>query len=117
VYRERSGSLRFGSEFRLKSDPVIRDVLATGRRFSGQYLDLRLKVYDDTMRQFCIRAPRAVCNAVCRNKVKRLIREELRKRMERIRPGTRAVFLLRGVPRGGSMYRLLADLKRLLDNA
>ena len=96
---------------------MIRELLKTGRRFSGRFLDVRVKSYDDDLRQFCIRTPRRLGNAVCRNRLKRVIREELRKSMDRIRPGTRAVVLVKGFPTDNVDSLLSDDLTRLLGNA
>ena len=96
---------------------MIRELLKTGRRFSGRFLDVRVKSYDDDLRQFCIRTPRRLGNAVCRNRLKRVIREELRKSMDRIRPGTRAVVLVKGFPNDNVDSLLSDDLTRLLGNA
>jgi ribonuclease P protein component len=117
VYRRRTDSFRFGREFRLKSDLIIRELLKTGRRSSGRFLDIRVKSYDDDLRQFCIRTPRKLGNAVFRNRLKRVIREELRKSMDRIRPGTRAVVLVKGFPADNMTSLLSDDLMRLLGNA
>jgi len=117
VYQKRPDSFRFGREFRLKSDLIIRELLKTGRRFSGRFLEVRLRNYDDELRQFCIRTPKKLGNAVCRNRVKRVIREELRKSMDRIGPGMRAVVLVRRLPAENMASQLADDLKRLFDNA
>jgi len=117
LYRRRSDSFRFGREFRLKSDLIIRELLKTGRRFSGRFLDIKVKSYDDDLRQFCIRTPKRLGNAVCRNRLKRVIREEIRKCMDQIRPGTRAVVLVKGFPANNMTSLLSDDLTRLFGNA
>ena len=96
---------------------MIRELLKTGRRFSGRFLDIRVKSYDDDLRQFCIRTPKRLGNAVCRNRLKRVIREELRKSMDQIRPGTRAVVFVKGFPADNMTSLLSDDLMRLLGNA
>lgn len=117
VCRGKSDSSRFGKQSRLSSDLKIREIMRTGRRFSGRYLRVRFLISDDTMRQFCIRVPKRIGNAVLRNRIKRLIREELRKGMDRFRPGVKAVIVLNEVPAGKIASELSDDLTRCLGNA
>ncbi len=117
VYRGKSDSFRFGKEFRLSSDLKIREIMKTGRRFSGRFMNVRFLISDDTMRQFCIRIPKRMGNAVLRNRIKRLIREELRKGMDRFRPGVRAVIIVKEVPTDSMASQLSDDLTRCLGNA
>jgi ribonuclease P protein component len=73
-------------------------------------------ILDDTLRQFCIKTPRAVGTAVRRNRAKRIIREMLRLNLDRIRPGTRAVIVVRSLDddQGKS---LRADMTEFIENA
>jgi len=117
VCRRKPDNLRFGRDRRLKSDAVIRELARTGRRFSGRFLNIKSRVFDDNRRQFCIRTPRAAGNAVQRNRVKRVIREVLRKNMERFKPGTRAVIWIRAIPASDLTSGVTGDILRFLDNA
>jgi ribonuclease P protein component len=117
VCRRKPDNLGFGRDSRLKSDAVIRELARSGKRYSGQFLSIKSRVFDDNLRQFCIRTPRAVGNAVQRNRIKRVIREILRKNMERFKPGIRAVIWIRSIPGDNHTSRVTGDILRFLDNA
>ena len=117
MYRRRSGSFRFGRESRLKSDLVIRDVIRTGKRVHGRYLDFIYKADDDELRQFCIKTPKRIGNAVRRNRLKRVIREILRKNMDRFKLGTRMVIRVKEFPTDSISSQLLNDFNRFFDYA
>jgi ribonuclease P protein component len=116
VYPERTGSFRFGKEFRLKRELTIRTIMKTGSRRSSRFLDIRYINCGDDLRQFCIKTPKRLGNAVCRNRIKRIIREELRRSVSRIEPGMRAVVLVRRLPDGDVAARLSGDLLRFLSD-
>ncbi|MBU1318298.1 MAG: ribonuclease P protein component [candidate division Zixibacteria bacterium] len=115
--RRKLDNIGFGRECRLKSDIVIREVARSGKRFSGQFLNIKSRIYDDTLRQFCIRTPRSSGNAVQRNRIKRIIRETLRLNMDKFKQGTRAVIWINAIPSVDPVSGIAGDISRFLDHA
>jgi ribonuclease P protein component len=117
VYPESTDNFPFGRDFRLKSDLIIRETMRTGWKFSGRFLNIRCIRKDDNLRQFCIKTPKSIGNAVCRNRTKRIVREILRKSMDRFEPGIRLVIFVKSVPADDAQSHFSADLMRFLENA
>ncbi len=117
MYPGSTDNFPFGRNFRLKSDLIIRETLRTGRKFSGRFLNIRCIVKNDNLRQFCIRTPKSIGNAVCRNRTKRLIRETLRMSMDRFKPGVRLVILVKRLPNEDVQSLFSDDLTRFLEDA
>lgn len=71
---------RFPKSIRVKKESEFKRIIQTGTKEKGENLIVfRLQADDDQGQRFGIRIPGGVKNAVGRNRIKRVIREVLRK--------------------------------------
>ncbi len=113
----KSGNLRFGREFSLKKSPLIKRIVTTGSRYSGRLLDIRFVTEDDLCKQFCIRTPKRIGIAVTRNRLKRVVREAIRLRLDMFDNGLRAVIRVKYAPEGNVSAIVESDITGFLKNA
>ncbi len=89
----------------------------TGSRFSGRLLDIRFVTEDDLRRQFCVRTPKRVGIAVTRNRLKRIVRECIRSRLDMFTLGLRAVIRVKYAPDRDVSALVESDITGFLNNA
>ena len=77
----------------------------------------RYDTLEDSRKQFCIKVPKRLGNAVRRNRIKRVVREVLRLNMDRFEPGTRAVILVRNMPDSNEAEGVIDDILRYVEHA
>lgn len=79
---------------RLKNKKEIERVLRRGRRFKGDLLVLKILPNSQNKLRFAFLVPRRLSKkAVLRNRIKRVLREIVRMRKEKLRKGFDGVFL------------------------
>jgi ribonuclease P protein component len=72
---------------RITRQGEIDAVYRQGRRWNARFLRLHILENDREVSRLAISVPRRVCNAVLRNRWKRLIRESFRRNKREIGPG------------------------------
>ena len=72
---------------RLRKQKEIDAVYKTGRRWHGKFFRIHVKPNTLPHSRFTVSVPRRLCNAVLRNRWKRLLRESFRLNKEAIGPG------------------------------
>lgn len=80
-------------------------------------MDVKHLVLNDDRKQFCIKIPRHVGNAVRRNRIKRVIREIIRHNLDQIQPGTKAILFVRKDPGRHEADTLGEEIQRAFSNA
>jgi ribonuclease P protein component len=70
---------RFGKDVKIKKSAEIRTLLAAGKRYSCRYFKVCYCGNGLTRSRFALITPRACGGAVTRNKIRRIMRELLRK--------------------------------------
>lgn len=80
-------------------------------------MDVKRLVLDDDKKQFCIKIPRHVGNAVRRNRIKRVIREIIRHNLDMIQPGTKAILFVKKDPGTHEANALGEEILRAFSNA
>jgi ribonuclease P protein component len=102
----------FGKKLRIKSDKEFEEVLKEGGKTFGKNLTIvRLKA--DEGQKFGIRINRAI-RGVKRNKIKRIIREILRKNKDKFGSNEKVVVLYRSEEIGVNYQKLLDEFHSLL---
>ena len=100
VMKKGTGNCGFPKRIRVKRQPVFAQIISEGSKKSGQYLVLyRLRSPDDGQR-FGIKIGRGTKGAVKRNKIKRIIRETLRRNKDKFDPREKVVVLFRSPNKG-----------------
>jgi ribonuclease P protein component len=74
-------------EERLRLQSEIDAVYKQGRRWHGKYFRVHIKPNTLDFSRFTVSVPRRLCNAVLRNRWKRMLRESFRLTKEAIGPG------------------------------
>lgn len=77
----------------------------------------RYDTLEDSRKQFCIKVPKRLGNAVRRNRIKRVLREVLRSNKDRFKPGTRAIILVKSVPDTNETNCVFEDIMRYVEHA
>jgi ribonuclease P protein component len=95
VIRKGRGDHRFPKEIRVKKQSEFDQVIKEGSRKSGEYLVLYRLRSSDEGQKFGIKIGRGTKGAVKRNKIKRIIRETLRKNKDKFDPNEKVVVLFR----------------------
>lgn len=72
---------------RLRRQADIDAVYKTGRRWHGKFFRVHIKPNTLERSRFTVSVPRRLCNAVLRNRWKRMLRESFRLNKESIGPG------------------------------
>ena len=72
---------------------------------------------DDLRRQFCVRTPKRIGIAVTRNRLKRVVREAIRLRLDMFDLGLRAVIRVKYAPDRDVSALVESDLTGFLKNA
>lgn len=102
---------------RLRHSGTIRAVREHGRCHRHPLLILCFQANQDATSRFCFAVSRRVGNAVVRNRVKRLLRESVRQRLDHIAPGWDCVFIARNDSAAASYAALDAAVVQLLTRA
>lgn len=100
VMKKGTGNCGFPKRIRVKRQSEFDRIKSEGSKKSGEYLVLyRLRSPDEGQR-FGIKIARGTKGAVTRNKIKRTIRETLRKNKDKFDPNEKVVVLFRSPNRG-----------------
>jgi ribonuclease P protein component len=89
---------RFLKEERLTRQKDIDDVYKRGRKWSAKILRIHVRPNGLPHSRLAISVPKRVCNAVGRNRWKRLIRETFRLNKETVGPGLDLIVVPSGPP-------------------
>jgi ribonuclease P protein component len=100
VIKKGRGNCGFPKAIRVKKQPEFDQVIKEGSRTSGEYLVLYRLRSSDEGQKFGIKIARGTKGAVKRNKIKRIIRETLRKNKGKFDPNEKVVVLFRSPNKG-----------------
>lgn len=103
--------------YRIGSRLDFQRVYAQGRSVANRALVLYVLSGDPDEVRIGIAAGKKLGKAVVRNRLRRLIREAIRTRLERIRRGSRLVFIARGGALNLTFQQLSARVEELLRRA
>ncbi len=102
VMKKGSGNCGFPRRIRVKRQSEFDKIINEGSRKSGEYIVLyRLRSFEEGQK-FGIKMARGTKGAAKRNKIKRIIRETLRKNKEKFEPNEGVVVLFRSPSKGTS---------------
>jgi len=90
----------FPKKIRVKKGSEFDQIIKEGSRNSGEYIVLYHLRSADGGQKFGIKIARGIKGAVRRNKIKRIIRETLRKNKDKFDPNEKVVVLLRSPNKG-----------------
>ena len=100
VTKKGRGNCGFPKRIRVKKQSEFDQIIKEGSRTSGEYIVLyRLRSADEGQK-FGIKIARGTKGAVRRNKIKRIIRETLRKNKDKFDPDEKVVVLFRPPSKG-----------------
>lgn len=104
----------FAKTIRLKKESEFKRIIEKGTKTTGDNLILfRLASDDDRGQRFGIRIPRGIRHAAQRNRIKRVIRETLRKNKGRFARNESVLVVCRSSALGVGADKLKEDLERL----
>ena len=105
---------RFGRSLRLRRSEDFRRVQRTGERRRSRHLVMVWLPAEREQPRFGLTVSRKVGNAVIRNRVKRWLRESIRRRRHGL-TGLDVVFIARSSARDAGFDRILAEVSSLFD--
>ena len=94
------GNCGFPKKIRVKKGSEFDQIIKEGSRKSGEYVVLYRLRSSDEGQKFGIKISRGIKGAVKRNKIKRIIRETLRKNKDKFDPNQKVVVLFRSPGKG-----------------
>jgi ribonuclease P protein component len=100
VMKKGTGNCGFPKRIRVKRQSEFDQIIKEGSRKSGEYIVLYRLRSPDEGQKFGIKIARGTKGAVKRNKIKRVIRETLRKNKDEFDPNEKVVVLFRSPGRG-----------------
>lgn len=103
--------------YRLRSSERFREVRRLGRSRKDRLVILVYLPNDLPYSRIGFTASRRVGNAVKRNRARRLLRESIRLRLDRIAPGWDLVFIARPPIVKATFHQVSASCERLLEQA
>lgn len=102
---------------RLRSNQRFQEVRRKGQSVSDRYLVLCFHPNQLEHSRFGFSISKRVGNAVTRNRIKRRLREAVRLKMDRIKPGWDLVFIARNPVRDANYHQMDDACARLLRRA
>jgi ribonuclease P protein component len=121
VVKKRTGNYGFPKKIRVKKESEFKQIIKEGSRKFGENIILFRLRSSGEKQKFGIQVSGRIKGAVKRNKIKRIIRETLRKNKDRFDPGEKVVVLVKSPTK--SMDRMvhtkeidLDKLKKELEN-
>lgn len=107
-----------GAKNRLQKNRDFRYIYRHGKNFSTRSVAMTyIKSRNKNELLIGFSASRKVANAVGRNKIKRMMRENVRLMMDDIIPGHRIIFIARKGANGSCYSQIGNDIKELLSRA
>jgi len=104
----------FPKSIRIKKKKEWEEVIKKGERVFGQnLLLLRLKT-DEEKTRFGVRISSGIKGAVKRNKIKRILREVIRKNKEKFFPGEKVILIYRSKEKDISYNEILNEFLNLV---
>ena len=107
-------SKEFGKELRLLKKVDINRIYRKGLRIGGQLIRLIIMKNELEYSRLGISIPRKLCNAVKRNRWKRLLREAFRLNRDKIRSGYDIIAIPLTEPNGIKMQNVESELVKLI---
>lgn len=104
----------FPKEIRIKKDLEFKEVIKKGEKKIGENLILFILKKDNTSLKFGIRIDKTIKKATKRNRIKRIIREILRKRKDKFLPGERVVIVYKSLKENVKLKELQKDFDNLV---
>ena len=107
-----------GSKNRLSKNRDFRYIYRQGKNFASRTIAITyIKSRNPNELLIGFTASRKVAGAVERNRIKRVMRENIRHMIDDITPGHRIIFTARVQANGSSYQKIGNDIKKLLDKA
>jgi ribonuclease P protein component len=107
----------FPESIRIKRKKEWQEVVKKGERLLSKNLSiLRLKT-EEKKTKFGIRIRSGIKGAVKRNRIKRLLREIIRKNKEKFSPGEKVILIYRSREVGIGYQELLNEFLKLVENS
>ena len=103
----------FPKEIRIKKKSEIDEVIKKGKKTSGENLTLYRLEKDEGKQKFGVKVNRNIKGAVKRNRIKRLLREILRKNKEKFRGNEKVLIFYRSSTAKASYQSLLSEFENL----
>ncbi len=104
----------FPKEIRIKKDLEFKEVIKKGEKKIGEKLILFILKKDNTSLKFGIRVDKTIKKATKRNRIKRIIREILRKSKDKFLPGERVVIVYKSLEENVKLKELQKDFDNLV---
>ena len=101
------GAQSFGREYSLKEDLAIKRVFNSGRKFKGSCLSIFHYGAGSLPLKVVIKVPKANGSAPRRNKIKRIVREVIRKNKEKFESRGHLVIISNINPDVKSLYEII----------
>lgn len=106
----------FPRSIRIKKESEFSRVIERGTKIRGEnLLVFRFKNEDTLEQKFGIKIAKGIKKAVHRNKIKRAIREVLRKNKDRFEKNEQVVVLCKSTAEGKDLRELREELENLID--
>jgi len=104
----------FPKEIRIKKKSEFDEILKNGKKIPGKNLTLYRMDSHEKLQKFGIKLNRNIKGAVKRNRIKRLLREILRKNKDRFKENERVLVFYKSTAKDTSYKSLLSEFENLI---